>query len=70
MSAYNQVNPGKWSMVERQSEGVVVVRGRESRPHGEGEQVARRRSSEVRDMRNAGTESTSPWLLESRMLRK
>jgi hypothetical protein len=36
MPAYNQANPGKWWVVERQSEGVVVVRGRESRPHGEG----------------------------------
>ena len=28
--------PGKWQTAGRQSEGVVVVGGRESRPHGEG----------------------------------
>ena len=36
MSVYNRANLGKCPPVERQSEGVVVVRGRESRPHGEG----------------------------------
>ena len=29
-------DPGKWRTAGRQSEGVVVVRGRESRSHGEG----------------------------------
>src|SRR5262249_43138937 len=39
---------------------LVVVGGRESRPHGEGGQVARCRGPEVRDMRRADRVSKHP----------
>ena len=49
----------------------IVVRGRESRPHGEGGQVARCRRREGREMRNAATAfGITSMLLESRMMRK
>jgi hypothetical protein len=41
---------------EAQGDGAaIVLRGRESRPHGEGRQVSRNSGGEVREMRNAET---------------